>query len=64
MFRATIILISKWWNSICDIGKDVIRESIQNQTVADEDYLFLREAENAQEMLVDFVTVDKFAKKL
>ena len=64
MFRATIILISKWWNGICDIGKDVIKESIQNQTVADEDYLFLREAENAQEMLVDFVTVGKFAKKL
>jgi len=42
MFRATIILISKWWNGICDIGKNVIKESIQKQTVADEDYLFLR----------------------
>ena len=64
MFRATILLISKWWNRICDIGKEIIKESIYNQTVADEDYLFLREAESTQDLLVDFVTVGKFAKKM
>jgi len=49
---------------ICDIGKAIIKESIINNTVRDEDYLFLQEADRTQDLLVDFVTVGSFAKKL
>lgn len=64
MFRVTIVLISNWWNSVCDIGKEIINESIHHKSVTPEDSLFLREAENTQDVLVDFVTVGKFARRL
>lgn len=64
MFRLVVKTIYQWWKSVCEVAKDIITEAIATNDILHEDYLFLKEADSTQDLLIDFIYTGNFKKKI
>ena len=61
LFQGCLINIKALWRSVCMKIKKITLESLQKENIQENEFLLIKEAEETQDLLIQFIYGEKFS---